>query len=454
MQRLQFSGWMILVAMVAWPTPAPGQDDGQAASIERGRRALTEQGHLPGAWSLDAYRKVGSFWDGDVPDPEADPDGYFRAFCRQYGLHPAPYPNDGLPMGLRKAARRDGSPGLQIDCMVCHGGSIGGRSYVGIGNTTLDLRSLLDDLTRADGKAVPPALFTLTTTRGTVNAGQIAIALFSFRNPDLSRRGLPLRTGAWLPELDTPAWWNLGPKTTMYQDGRTDARSHRSIMQFFLDAYSADDFRKKEPVFADVMAYLKSQQPPRYPFPIDDELVSRGRSLFEKSCARCHGNYGPDGSVDYPNVVVELDRIGTDSKRSDGISRRFVEHVNASWFGEEYPVELEAVGYQAPPLRGVWATAPYLHNGMVPTLDDLLNSTKRPSRFRRPESTDFEHYDTKRVGWKYGVVEGAIPDGLKPREARFYADTARFGLGNGGHTFGDALTEDERLAVIEFLKTL
>lgn len=454
MKRWEHGVWLALLAAVASPTIARGQGNDDPSAIERGRKALLEQAHIPGVWTLDAYRKVRTFWDNDAPDPDQDPDGYFRAFCRQYGLHPAPYPNDGLPMGLRKSPRRDGSPGIQIDCMVCHGGSIGGTSYFDIGNTTLDLRSLLDDLTRADGKAVPPALFALTTTRGTVNAGQIAVALFSLRNPDLSRRALPLRTGAWLPELDTPAWWTLAPKTTIYQDGRTDARSHRSIMQFFLDNFSADDFRRKEPVFADVLAFLKARKPPKYPFPIDGPLAETGRKVFEKTCTRCHGTYGPDGSIDYPNEVVELDRIGTDRKRADGISQRFVEHVNASWFGEDYPVDLEGVGYQAPPLLGIWATAPYLHNGMVPTLADLLNSSQRPARFRRPESTAFEHYDAKRVGWKYEVVNGPIPDGLTPRAARYYADSSRFGLGNGGHTFGDPLTDDERLALIEYLKTL
>ena len=67
-------------------------------------------------------------------------------------------------MGLRRGNGPGGvKTGLQIDCMVCHGGSIGGTSYVGLGNTTLDLKSLLDDLTRADGRRLPPSLFTLNT---------------------------------------------------------------------------------------------------------------------------------------------------------------------------------------------------------------------------------------------------------------------------------------------------
>src|SRR5207245_645048 len=96
---------------------------------------------------------------------------YASAFRQRYGLHPAPYPNDGLPMGLRRGKARDGSKrGLQLDCLVCHAGSIGGKSYVGLPNTTLDLHTLLADLTRADGKRLPVLTFTLNSTRGTSNA--------------------------------------------------------------------------------------------------------------------------------------------------------------------------------------------------------------------------------------------------------------------------------------------
>ena len=62
----------------------------------------------------------------------------------------------------------------------------------------------------------------------------IAAVLLALRNPDLSWRRFPLPLGANLPELDVPAWWLLGRKQTMYYDGRTDARSVRTNMQFLL----------------------------------------------------------------------------------------------------------------------------------------------------------------------------------------------------------------------------
>ena len=98
------------------------------------------------------------------------------------------------------------------------------------------------------------------------------------------------------------------------------------------------------------------------------------------------------------------------------------------------------IGYQAPPLDGIWATAPYLHNGSVPTLAALLKSSDRPARFYRPPSTGFENYDT---GQRRLEVRGPGRlrrcSDLKPRSRRSLFDSSRFGLGNGGHTFGDPL---------------
>ena len=68
------------------------------------------------------------------------------AFNDRYGLHPAPYPNGGLPMGLRNAPYLAVVKGMGLDCMMCHGGSILGKSYVGLGNSSLDVHSLFEDL--------------------------------------------------------------------------------------------------------------------------------------------------------------------------------------------------------------------------------------------------------------------------------------------------------------------
>jgi len=420
-------------------------------STERGREVITSRGLLGPAWKEEAYTKAGKLWSGEVPDPATNREAYDEAFRQRYGLNLPVVPNDGLPMGLKKGVLPDGKrSGVQVDCLLCHGGSIGGTSYVGLGNTQLDASRLFDELARADGRFIPPVSFAINTSRGTVNAGMFSAVLLSLRNPDLSRRFLPLKLEAKLPELDTPPWWNLGKKFTMYYDGRTPAESVRTNMQFLLGEKSLDDLKKLEPTFRDIRAFFVSLTPPKYPFPIDRAKADRGKLVFEKSCAKCHGTYGPGG--DYPNEIVDLKVIGTDPARAQGLSDKLVAHYNATWLGEDHPADTTMTGYQAPPLDGIWATAPYLHNGSVPTVYNLLKSSTRPNRFKRPPSTDFSHYDKERLGWTFEPVEDSKK--LDENERRFLFDSSRFGLGNGGHTFGDSLSETERLDVIEYLKTL
>jgi hypothetical protein len=458
--RSRRSGAATVMIVVLWgsstvPGETPTTTSPAETAAERGRAALTSTGHLKPAWGDDAYRRAGALWKTEATASETATDAYATAFRRRYGLHPAPFPNDDLPMGLRRGNDPGGGPGkvgLQIDCLVCHGGSIGGTSYVGLGNSTLDLKSLLDELTTADGQRLPPSLFTLTSARGSVNAGQIAVVLLSLRNSDLSMRKFPLPLGANYPECDVPPWWHMAKKRTMYYDGRTDARSVRSIMQFMLGEKSLKEFQDLEPTFGDILAYIKTLKPPRYPFAIDAEKASRGRVVFEQTCTRCHGTYGPVGR--YPNKIVELDVIGTDPARAQAGSGRLIAHYNNTWLGAEHPVDTKLVGYQAPPLDGIWASAPYLHNGSIPTLALLLDSAARPARFTRPPSTDFAHYDPVHVGWKYEAVDQPASPALPPIQARYLFDTSRFGLGNGGHTFGDALEDDTRADLIEYLKTL
>jgi Cytochrome c len=440
--------------MAGSPTGSGASVD--AAAAERGRVALTLNGLLKPEWSEGVYRDAARLWDQPAPDADNDPSGYAAMFRYRYGLHPAPFPNNGLPLGLRRGNGPGGLKfGLQIDCMVCHGGSIGGQSYVGLGNSQLDLKALLFELTIADGRRPPFSSFVLNSSRGTNNAGQIAAVLLSLRNTDLSVRSFPQPLGVNLPEMDTPPWWHMKRKRTMYYDGRTDARSVRTSMQFLLGEKSLDEFKALEPTFRDILTFFKSLQPPKYPFPIDKAQAARGAEVFKTNCVRCHGTYGPEGQ--YPNKIIPLDVIGTDPARSLGLSDRLVAHYNKTWLGAASPVDTKRTGYQAPPLDGIWATAPYLHNGSVPTLHALLASSRRPGRYTRPPSTDFVDYDEKHVGWKFREVsadELASTARRSAFQAKFIVDTARFGMNNGGHTFGDDLSEEERMALIEYLKTL
>ena len=197
---------------------------------------------------------------------------------------------------------------------------------------------------------------------------------------------------------------------------------------------------------------------PKYPFAIDHSLAQQGESLFRANCTRCHGVYGEHWT--YPNKIVPIDEIGTDPQRYLGIAGTFVRYYNQRWFGKEKPGwlvdEMQAkvtAGYQAPPLDGIWATAPYFHNGAAPTVYHVLNSSARPTRFTRSFGTDREAYDASLLGWKFTSVVDTPGDTSSALPRRVY-DTTKPGRSNRGHTYGDHLSEADRMAVIEYLKTL
>jgi hypothetical protein len=154
-----------------------------------------------------------------------------------------------------------------------------------------------------------------------------------------------------------------------------------------------------------------------------------------------------------------VDKIGTDPTLATGFPAEAAELYNRSWFGEEKGSDRKPRGatvhrgYQAPPLDGIWATAPYFHNGSAPTVYHVLNSKARPKVFTRSYRTEKEDYDPHRVGWRITVLEKA-PTAVSAFDQRKVYDTTQPGRTNSGHTFGDKLSDAERFAIIEYLKTL
>ena len=115
--------------------------------------------------------------------------------------------------------------------------------------------------------------------------------------------------------------------------------------------------------------YLKNLPAPAYPFPVDSALAAQGKPLFDANCAACHASART-------GTVVPLDEIGTDRGRIDTWGERAAVEANkvVKDMGIERAglVEAPLTGYVAQFLDGIWLRAPYLHNGSVPTLYDLL----------------------------------------------------------------------------------
>jgi endo-cleaving rubber dioxygenase len=317
----------------------------------------------------------------------------------------------------------------------------------------------------------------------------------------------------------------------------------------------------------DLEAFFLSLRSPEWPEAIDTALAEQGAVLFHSkdlwahsgnadaprplggngSCASCHGAYSPryvndPAYLQTPALegvaghISPLNVIGTDAARSDMLTPTLRERWDTTYWGyndgaanyvapedkdpltealdDMFPLPLrpmgvcgwekDVIGYQAPPLYGVWATAPYFHNGSVPTLEQVLDSSRRPAIWQRTLQEEngikgFDQrfavaFDTAAVGWKHdalsctdipgsalancnpvddqgpslvqmtqnflnglvswtGIVN--IPDPSPGAiDKRLVYDTRILGNGNGGHTFSDVLTETERRAIIEYLKTL
>jgi hypothetical protein len=436
------------------PDPALGSVRiADTASAKRGFTALTTRSFTPANFPAGSLQTVWKLWTKSKP---GDPVGAAR---ERFGLSEAPYPNNGMPMGLRSGSFGFGISGISLDCMVCHGGSILGKPFLGLGNANLDLQALFEELPGAGTRRLRTP-YQFSRARGTNEAGATAVFLLGFRDADL---GVHL-TRSDLKPVDTlcedvPAWWLLKKKATMYATGEGDARSVRSIMQFSMSPLHGKAwFEKEESTFRDILNYLYTIEAPKYPFPVNPDLAKQGEKVFRQNCAKCHGTYG--NTPAYPNKIIPEEEVQTDSHRLKGFPEAFGKKYTESWFTREregwfadgYQGRVNH-GYQAPPLDGIWASAPYLHNGSVPTLGHLLDSKTRPIRFTRTFRTEESEYDKERVGWKVRPV-GPLATPTDPHEARKIYDTGEIGRGNGGHTYGDSLSDAERLSLLEYLKTL
>lgn len=428
-------------------------------AAERGYRFLTEKAYLPADFSQAAFDAVWRSWPKPLRERAAAASTEERrhlAFER-YGLTERAGDPSGRP--LQYVLGADGE--WVMNCFACHGGKVYGTPYPGAPNSDYDLQTLTEEirstklrigesLSRMDLGAL---LMPLGTTRGRTNAVMFGVGLMHFRDGDLN-----LLSDLPPPEfthhdIDAPPWWHFYRRENIYIDGFAE-RGHRGLMQFMLVRENGPEkFREWESDFRDVYAYMMSLRPPVYSGPLDADLAERGRAVFEDHCARCHGTYGD--AAEHPNMVIPIGDLGTDPVRLGALPVAGREKYASSWFahaGEEreQTTVVDPVGYLAPPLDGVWASPPYFHNGSVPTLWHVLHPDERPVVWRRSAVG----MDAARVGFQIEEVEKVPLGESDPAVRRQYFDTRQFGKSAAGHHFPAELSEKERHAVLEYLKTL
>ena len=219
-----------------------------------------------------------------------------------------------------------------------------------------------------------------------------------------------------------------------------------------------DEAVRAVPRVREVMAWLaRDYAPPPFPGAIDEEKARAGRVLYEARCARCHGSYAegppPRRLVSYPNRVVPQDSMGTDPTRWEAMDFALLARLEGTAYARHVDARRTG-GYVAPILSGLWATAPYLHNGSVPTLWHLMTPDARPARFQ----VGGHLLDFTRMGIAGEAdAEGTYryPAGYVPWSTPEVYDTRQPGLGNRGHEREFAgLSDAEKRALIEYLKGL
>ena len=239
----------------------------------------------------------------------------------------------------------------------------------------------------------------------------------------------------------------------MHWDGNTDVLIERNVVSALsligrriavsrLPAAHARDRLDRRPAAAALRGPRARE--PGGGSAIDAALASRGATLFEQHCARCHSPQG-----DRTGRVEPIADLGTDPERIKEFIPKLEAALNRLGTGEWQLRHFRVQnGYVNGLLDGIWLRAPYLHNGSVPTLRDLLDPPeKRPVRFCRGT----ELYDWKKLGFVSATTKVNEQDACP---GLFLYDTKVRGNSNLGHVYGTALDDAEKDALLEFMKTL
>lgn len=247
---------------------------------------------------------------------------------------------------------------------------------------------------------------------------------------------------------DFPSIWLQGARAGMqlHWDGNNTKVEERNKSAAFGTGTTPPTIDVEQ--IARIETWMMANEPPKYPYPVDSAQAARGAKLYAEYCSECHGASGRDFSGKLVGHVTPWAEIATDRRRLDSYTYDLA--VNQSTLYAGYPWRFQHFrktnGYANMPLDGLWLRAPYLHNGSVPTVRDLLEpSARRPKVFYR----GYDVYDPVKLGFRSGVAE---ENGRK----YFRFDTEVAGNGNGGHEgrrYGTNLSIDDKESIVEFLKT-
>lgn len=252
--------------------------------------------------------------------------------------------------------------------------------------------------------------------------------------------GFDMTSDLSIGTADLPSLWNQKSREGLWLhwDGNNNKVTERNKSAAIgagasEDSLDLDGMKRVED-------WIWELRPPEFPRDrIDWQRVDSGKRIYDKQCASCHEVGKAAGQT------VEISKIGTDPARLHSFTAALVQKMNTIGRGRPWKFShfRKTDGYAAMPLDGIWLRAPYLHNGSVPTLRDLLNAPEeRPPVFWR----GYDVYDYASAGF--------ISRGPDAERAGFRYDTGVPGNGRQGHTYGTELQPREKSDLLEYLKTL
>lgn len=250
---------------------------------------------------------------------------------------------------------------------------------------------------------------------------------------------------------DFPSIFHQGPREGMHLhwDGNNTSLAERNLSAAIGAGVTPDtvDFDTIDRI----ANWLLQLRPPRSPYRPDPAAVARGRVIYADQCQDCHG---AQGSQDYDFTGATIGRVepnsklGVDPHRLNSYTERLRDDQLKYLFvgtPHQFKYFIKTDGYANVPLDGLWLRGPYLHNGAVPTLADLLNPPEqRPAAFVRGS----DELDPQHGGF---VAPPCVPPTAPA--GRFCYDTSQPGNGNGGHLYGVTLPAEQKSDLLAYLLT-
>lgn len=438
------------------------------------------------------------------------------------GVYHVPFPEGKKPwfkMGTSIVNAPEGKA-ITFSCAACHAGELFGKKVIGLTNRFPRANEFFLN-GRMAARLVPPKLFQMTTSateketemflrlkenseyidgryplvRG-LDTSLAHVALSLSRRVDdedaskdpTARRSPRQSLLRSQPADSKPAvWWNVKYKNKWLLDGSVVAGNPIFTNILWNEIGRGTDLNElsrwledNSDVVHDLTTAVFSSQAPEFLdfFPeayFSLEMVERGSVLFNQNCAFCHGSYkkGFELSsrnqmskrellktvrVNYHSNTPVID-VGTDPLRAEGMVA-LAEPLNRLRISRENGILIKVQkGYVPPPLVGVWARWPYMHNNSFPSLCAVLSpAADRPKKWDVGEAHSTEtDFDAQCNGYPLG---NAAPRSWKKNRWGHF-DTARKGMSNLGHDDGilsengvEKFTAEDKAALIQFLQTL